>query len=156
MPKRSASHQLEDVSKRAFRALFPRQWVVRDVTYDYGIDQEVEIFNDDGSFTGLIFLVQLRATASPILKKQNSATFKVEQLDYFLSHDIPVLIFRFAEHAGKFYYRWAQELTREIATTPSKSIVVNFDDSNLWTDNGSYCALGDARSGLLRRKAIRI
>ncbi|GAA2022841.1 hypothetical protein GCM10009779_03390 [Polymorphospora rubra] len=51
MPQRPRSHELETESRRAFEALLPSSWVVRRVEDDYGIDLEVEIF-EEGSATG--------------------------------------------------------------------------------------------------------
>lgn len=68
MPKRHRSHQLESESRVAFRSLLPSTWVVRDLDQDYGIDAQVEIFDESGEATGLTFLVQLKATDSLKLK----------------------------------------------------------------------------------------
>lgn len=61
-PKRTRAHRLEDASKTAFRALCDEAgWIVRDMPGDYGIDLEVEIFDND-STTGMTFRVQLKGT----------------------------------------------------------------------------------------------
>ena len=56
MSQRPRSHQLEDESKNHFRQIIPKAWVYRDVSPDYGIDAEIEIFNEHGESTGLQFL----------------------------------------------------------------------------------------------------
>ena len=60
MPKRPRQHELEDLSRTAFRALV-QPWVFRDKNPDYGIDAEVEIFDISRKATGDLFLVQLKA-----------------------------------------------------------------------------------------------
>ena len=61
-PKRPRSHALETESRTAFESTLPNNWVYRRKEDDYGIDGEVEIFDDDGQTTGLLFFVQLKAT----------------------------------------------------------------------------------------------
>lgn len=52
MPTRPRSHTLEDESRRAFAALLPSEWVVRSLPSDYGIDEQVEVFDKEGQATG--------------------------------------------------------------------------------------------------------
>ena len=47
MPKRPKQHQVEDLSVVAFRKTLPRQWIYREKDKDYGIDGEVEIFDEN-------------------------------------------------------------------------------------------------------------
>lgn len=61
MPTRPEQHRSEDSSRRAFEALLPEEWVYRQLSHDYGIDGEVEVFSG-GEATGLIFKVQLKGT----------------------------------------------------------------------------------------------
>ena len=73
MPRRTRAHELEALSRSAMRACLPPGWVVRDVHQDdYGVDQQVEIF-DDGLATGLMFHVQLKATDEPSLELGDTA-----------------------------------------------------------------------------------
>lgn len=132
MPQRSLSHQQEDESRWVFRSLFPRQWVVRDKVPDYGIDQEVELFNDDGSSTGVVFLAQLRATDAEDALRQSKTRISIEQLRYFASHDLPVLIFRYAAETGTYYFRWAHELTSEALKSKAKTLTIKFDEADAW------------------------
>lgn len=54
MPKRPRSHRLEDESKNKLRLLLPERWAYRDKTHDYGIDGEVELFDENDNTTGLM------------------------------------------------------------------------------------------------------
>ena len=46
LPKRPRQHQLETESKRQFESAIPSSWIYRAKDQDYGIDGEVEIFDD--------------------------------------------------------------------------------------------------------------
>ena len=61
MGVRTRNHILEDKSRNIFNEIIPEKWVVRDKGKDYGIDCEVEIFDDYGNPTGIVFYVQLKA-----------------------------------------------------------------------------------------------
>ena len=63
-PKRPRSHVLETESRQSFESAIPSEWVYRRKEDDYGIDGEVELFDDSGKTTGLLFYVQLKATDS--------------------------------------------------------------------------------------------
>lgn len=75
MPKRTREHILKDESRKHFNDLLPDNWVVRTPAPDYGIDGEVEIFSKDGSPTGLMFFVQLKATDQKNLSKALKISF---------------------------------------------------------------------------------
>ena len=62
LPKRHRNHQLETESVRELQSKLPSTWVYRTPTDDYGIDGEVEIFDDKGFATGRKFFLQLKAT----------------------------------------------------------------------------------------------
>lgn len=80
LSKRTRSHRLEDISINKFNSLLPDLWVCRRKGKDYGVDLEVEIFDDDGDTTGLMFYVQLKATDNP--KLERSVSMKVDRLNY--------------------------------------------------------------------------
>src|SRR5215469_6481106 len=62
MPKRTRSHQLEDLSRNRLHANFEdRGWTVEDLAKDYGEDLMVRIF-DSGVATPYSFFVQAKAT----------------------------------------------------------------------------------------------
>lgn len=67
MPSRVRNHVLETLSRDELSRLIsgPLGWVVRDVAIDYGIDVNVEIFDDRGEATGLTFKVQLEGMERP-------------------------------------------------------------------------------------------
>jgi Domain of unknown function (DUF4365) len=52
---RNRTHILEEESLFELRKIFPKEWVIREKPKDYGIDVEVEVFNDHGGYTGIVF-----------------------------------------------------------------------------------------------------
>lgn len=105
MPIRSRSHELEDESFRQFCDALPAKWVPRKKERDYGIDCEVEIFDANGSSTGLTFLVQLRATDKPEL----AALVRIEtdELAYYHQLELPVVVVRYGSTPKSIYWQWS-------------------------------------------------
>jgi len=130
MPLRAQSHRLEDISEQRFRALLPSAWVCRRKEKDYGIDLEVEIFEEDGRATGLQFLVQLKATSQ--VAKQRRLNLKTDHLRYFRSLDIPTMIVRYAEPSDIFFWRW--HFNTILPEASQKSYTIAFDDTDRWSD----------------------
>ena len=135
MPKRPASHQLEDVSKAKFRALLPPAWVVREKSHDYGTDLEIEVFTDKGDATGLVFLVQLRATDD--LKSRQKLTLALDQLDYFHSLDLPTAIVRYCRADDSFHWVWSGNTRGSDVDADQKTITVQFSDRDAWSPESS-------------------
>lgn len=131
LPIRHETHQLEDASRRAFERLLPDAWVSRPKIPDYGVDLEVEIFDDDGSSTGLLFFVQLRATND--VKRERKMTFEVDQLQYLNSLDVPTLLVRYGGKGGTFFSTWHFLIKPSPKELSQKTITISFGDSNEWT-----------------------
>ena len=92
MPKRTRSHELEDESIDCFKAGIPKKWVCREKGRDYGVDIEVEIFDDNGDATGLMFYVQLKATDDATLERK--AVLQVDRLNYLAAFEMPSILVR--------------------------------------------------------------
>ena len=132
MGQRTRNHLIEDESRLFFKKSLPKFWVCRDKNDDYGIDCEVEIFDNKGNSTGLVFWVQLKGTDSDKNKTIKSISFKNEKIIQFINYDIPVLIVRYSSHKKAFYYRWSQNITN--FKTENKYINVLFFENNLWDE----------------------
>jgi len=134
MPQRPVSHQLEDVSRRRFEELLPPAWVVRDKVRDYGIDLEVEIFDESGSSTGIMFLVQLKATDQP--EEARRLRIKVDHLRYFDSLELPTLIARYYRPEDSFHVRWHFNVDppHQGEDRPGQTVTIHFGPDDLWTD----------------------
>ena len=100
MPQRPSQHVTEEKSRRAFRKVVPPEWVVRDVTPDYGLDLEVEIFVG-GAATGLLFKVQVKGSNQDDLVMRLSQ----EKPDYYNSIELPVLVVLYDEPHERLFVR---------------------------------------------------
>lgn len=130
MPPRHSSHRLEDRSRLKFGALLPDAWVMRSKVPDYGVDAEVEIFKDDGTATGLIFNVQLRATADA--RKARKMSMDVVQMDYFVSLDSPTAIVRYCQATGEFFWAWHFDRLPNETQRRAKSFTLSFSEADRW------------------------
>lgn len=131
MTKRIKQHQLEDLSRNKFALAIPQKWVFRDKDKDYGIDGEVEIFNSKERATGLVFWVQLKATASKQQGTIKSIDLSLETTNYYKRLDLPVLIARYSEVEDKFYVKWATQVDPFYAKDGAKTMRVSFSDSDI-------------------------
>ena len=106
-PQRTRSHVLESVSRSEFSSALVRfGWVVRPFdSSDYGIDDSVEIFEDEMT-TGLMFYVQMKSTDTEDLAKALKVRLKTKTIRYFESLNQPVLIVLFHSPSERFYGRW--------------------------------------------------
>jgi hypothetical protein len=59
-------HEIDELACRQFAQTLPGSWRVREQGKDYGVDAEVEIF-DQGASTGALFKVQIKGTQRPRL-----------------------------------------------------------------------------------------
>lgn len=132
MPKRSRSHQLETESVRRFEQTLPSRWVCRRKDNDYGVDLEVEIFNDRDQATGLVFLVQLKGTDDPA--EARSVSMKVDRLDYLNKLDCPSILVRYCSADDSFHWKWLSNVLAEIGRPETKTVTVRFDESDAWSD----------------------
>lgn len=133
MPTRARSHILEEQSIRRFIDALPSGWVYRSKTPDYGIDGEVEIYNADGSATGLTFCVQLRGTDNAA--QADRVRLKVDQLNYFLSFDVPTAVVRYDSSDASFNWQWATNISsRTDIRENQKSFTYRFGEGENWNE----------------------
>lgn len=131
MPHRPRSHQVSDESRRAFERALPSHWVFRPEQPDYGIDGEVEVFDETGASTGLRFYVQLKATDGTDAQAR-SVRITREVGRYFHALDLPVLIVSYHAPSGALYARWFQEINPP-DDEEDGTVAVTFEDANRWT-----------------------
>lgn len=129
MPKRVRNHVLEALSRDALSRQLtgPLGWVVRDIPIDYGIDAEVEIF-DDGAATGLTFKVQLKGMEEP----DRIGPFRdveVDHLRYWAHLDVPVLLVAYDHSTQTVYGRWIHSLDLELKPD-QKTKRIRFSDKD--------------------------
>ncbi len=146
MPKRPKQHQLEDLSRAKFQLCLPEKWVIRDKDKDYGIDCEVELFDDDENSTGLLFYVQLKATASNKESEIFNVDFKIDTLEYFKQLEIPVLLGRYSQHLDKTYIKWINEVDLTFAKEKAKTFRIKIDKTNEWNEQSEIRIENDLKN----------
>lgn len=149
MPKRPRTHSLEDESKNKLRLLLPERWVFRDKTHDYGIDGEIELFDENDNATGLMFYVQLKATDSKLCSVIHSVSMDIETIRYFYSLDVPVLIVRYSSLRDEFYIKWSSSIDLYYSKPDSKTITIRFNEVDKW--DGDTAEAIETRLQLLRQ-----
>ena len=122
--KRVRNHELEELSLAALRFELPSKWVIHDFRKDYGIDVQLEIFQADGSATGLRCYGQLKAT-------DNSADDDVLALDrdhfeYWSAHTDPVLLLRYYADTKKFCWCWLHDVAWSLKADAQSLSVTKF------------------------------
>lgn len=142
MTHRPRNHVLEGMSRDALSRQLtgPLGWVVRDIPIDYGIDAEVEIF-DDGSATGLTFKVQLKGMEKP----DHIGPFRdveVNHLRYWGRLDVPVLLVAYDDSTQRVFARWIHSLDLELKPDQKKKRIRFTDEDQIH--------VGDTRSELWR------
>lgn len=131
MPKRTRSHELEELSIARFNDLLPAKWVSRPKLPDYGIDREVEIFDPNGNSTGLSFLVQLRATDNAEIADR--VVLETDELDYYAQLDLPVLVARYGSAENRFYCQWDSVIRARVSLGEGQaSVTYRFSEAERW------------------------
>jgi len=135
MTKRVIQHHLEDLSRNKYSLVIPGNWVFRDKFKDYGIDAEVELFDNDGKATGLVYWIQLKATKSKDDNFIKQVSLSIETIKYYKKLDIPVLIIRYSEVHDCFYYKWAYDIDLYYAKENAKTFKIKFSDEDIWNED---------------------
>ena len=151
MTNRVKQHQLEDFSRSKYSLAIPRNWVMRDKDKDYGIDAEVEIFDEKDRATGLVYLVQLKATETSDESAARKVDISIDAIKYYKSLELPVLIVRYSEKQDQFYCKWAHEIDLFYAKKGAKTRRVTFCDEDVWGEESAV----DTEKYLKKLRAIK-
>lgn len=84
--KRTLQHKINSAAQKQFEQIIPDEWAIRNQKEnDYGIDYEIEVFNNDLS-TGIIFKIQLKGTKNLKILKNNNLSFSIDidHIKYFI------------------------------------------------------------------------
>ena len=135
MPKRVNQHEIEDISRAKFQLALPRKWVFRDKSKDYGIDGEVELFDNNKTPQGLVFWVQLKATESKEKSIILNVDFSIETLRYYKTLDIPVLLVRYSDYDDSIYVKWIHNVDLFFAKEDAKTFRIKLTEKDKWIDS---------------------
>lgn len=146
--KRHRNHVLEDLSLTALKQLLPPIWVVHSFHTDYGIDVQVEIFENNGNSTGLRIYGQLKATDKS--EAEDVLALDREHFDYWAAHTDPVILFRFFAGSGVIKWCWMHDL--EWRMRPSANSLEVSSHLRPWRDAESVSEI--IRFAQLRAEAL--
>ncbi|NOQ25360.1 MAG: DUF4365 domain-containing protein [Bacteroidales bacterium] len=107
--ERPEQHITETKSQRIFERIVPFEWVCREIKPDYGVDYLVEIFENNKS-TGKTFFVQLKGSTQNIENNTFEKQFTTDNLNYYKSLSIPVLIVCVSVTSNQIWGIWANNL----------------------------------------------
>jgi tetratricopeptide (TPR) repeat protein len=142
-PKRPRSHILEDESRQRFPLVLPSAWVVREIPKDYGIDLEVEVFEDEEA-TGLTFKVQLKSTDA-VKASIPKLQIDMDHLRYWSMLDVAVMIALYVQEESTFYWRWSRGVDAGLTKSTKKSTVVDFESGDTLSMSVSPRIAGDLK-----------
>lgn len=147
MPGRPFQHVLETRSRTALTNALPDEWVLESREHDYGIDLDIEIF-EEGAATGLRIPVQLKGqqdSGSPARVK-----LKKTSISYWKESDSPVIVIIWDEKTDSLWWEWQYLLdTHKSKDTAVKvSVVVG----RKW---GASTALDILREARAHKAAVR-
>jgi len=125
--KRNRQHIIEDESETILKSLIPSEWVLRKLSPDYGIDYNVEIFENNES-TGVHFFVQLKGTDKKSSDGNISFRLDKKYIDYFGKVSIPIL---FVYISVKSNIAWAKWLNSCSIDKNNKSRALNFTSNDI-------------------------
>jgi tetratricopeptide (TPR) repeat protein len=94
----------------------------------------VEIFNESGSSTGLLFFVQLKATDAKEKAKALSYRILLKTLRYYKSLPLPTLLIRYHSPSKSLYFRWSGTVDPYYARKGSKTVKVDFSEEAIWSE----------------------
>lgn len=153
-PKRPREHQIEGESARILASIVPSAWVLQNSTHDYGIDGEVEIF-ENASATAQLFKFQLKGSdhvdpSAPSVRIQSDRFFYWRQLD------LPVLLVLVDVKSGTVYGRWVHAIDELRSKDPvPEQFQVNFGQEHILTqDSFKRMQLDVAVFSGLRKKEV--
>ena len=113
--KRPKAHQIDTEAQRILTSNFSTNCVAREQHPDYGIDYEIEIFEDDKP-TGIWFRIQLKGKES--IREVNDSiaiSFETDKIKHYLDK-VPFPVFLFVVHVKEeeIYWIFLQKYVNEI------------------------------------------
>ncbi|MBI9090916.1 MAG: DUF4365 domain-containing protein [Desulfobacterium sp.] len=129
--KRNRQHIIEDESENILKSLIPTEWVLRKLIPDYGIDYDVEIFENEAA-TGLHFFLQLKGTD----KKEKDDTISIQldrkYIEYYQLLALPILFVYVSVKSKKVWAKW---LNRCAINKKYKSRTLKFTPNDILNQN---------------------
>lgn len=105
-PKRTRQHVLETESRKYFEQNIPNEWVIQGIDNDYGIDNHVEIVENE-ELDGNFFSIQLKGTDGKFEDKDyTTVQMRTSTIYYLLNRLELVMIILFVSRENEAYWIW--------------------------------------------------
>jgi hypothetical protein len=122
--ERVRNHELEDFSLAALRLALPGKWVIHEFKRDYGIDVQLELFDERGMALGQRAYGQLKATDGS--EDDDELSLDRDHFEYWSSHSDPVLLLRYFSATRSFQWCWLHEVAWSMKPGAGSLSVVRF------------------------------
>jgi len=133
-PMRPEAHVLGHFGELFVMSHMPSEWIVRKVSYDYGLDLNVEKV-DNGRVTGKNFSVQVKALQKrPRLGHHVPVRLKVRTLAYMKERPEPVLLVVYVDADKEAYWIWADEIAQSARQGTDVTVLIPSDRRLTRTD----------------------
>jgi hypothetical protein len=128
--------------------------VKREKTPDYGIDYEIEVFNDEEP-AGIWFTIQLKGSER-LKEDANYVSFplKTDTIKYYLSKvPLPIFLFITSVKENKIYWIFIQKYVNEVLNfeTPNwimqKSATIKIPKNNIFNNDAIHIIESEAKEG---------
>jgi len=113
--KRPKSHQIDTKAQRILDSKLPTNWVKQTKHPDYGVDYEIEVFDDEEP-TGIWFTIQLKGTEK-LKEDDNYISFplRTSMIEYYFSKvPLPIFLFIISVKESKIYWIFIQRYVNEV------------------------------------------
>lgn len=114
LPIRPRTHVLERESINNLHENIPNEWVIQQMTNDYGVDYLVEIVQDQ-EVNGNFFSVQLKATDTTF-ENQNNVTFRMNTstIRYLMNRVELVMLILYVSNEDQAYWIWLRDIAGNV------------------------------------------
>lgn len=139
--KRTREHEIDSMAQKLLEAQCPLNWVKRGQCPDYGIDYEVQVFDNEIS-TDIWFRIQLKGKEKyRETPKFIKIQFETDKLVYYMTK-VPFPVFLIVVHTRKKEIHWIfiQKYVNEILKKENpewmkqKTVTVNIPKKNVFKD----------------------
>lgn len=121
LPGRTFQHILETNSEKALANSLPSEWVLEPRAHDYGIDLDIEVF-EDGQATGLRIPVQLKGQQDS--GQPARIRLKRTSIEYWKESNTPVIVVIWDEKTNKLWWEWQYLLDSHRAKASAVKVTV--------------------------------
>lgn len=128
-PRRPRAHILETESRNNLRQNIPDQWVFQNIENDYGIDNFVEIVENE-ELNGNFFSIQLKGTDNSFEDRNSvSVRMRTATIRYLMNRVELVMIVIFVSPENESYWIWLRDAIDEI-DYQNQTFTINFPKEN--------------------------